>query len=325
MAEFDFAEWSQAAKLTPATVKALAKAELAEKEALLCVTTDMLQILDLSVGQYALLCRATTKLQAAAGAAKPAKTKATVTLDDLKADKELSDLLSQVEGIDGLLTDGAAAAQQTGDDQASFYLHNSAPKQGEKPLLIPEFVDSFTQPENDHEIARDGQTSIILRTSRSRPKLESIKIPAWSAANAKIMAALIRAGKISNKQDIEDYLAYTVKVSELFEVYDVPSVMLYDNQYRILQNRNGFRWGRDSEHLHSRFLRIRMVPTSRPQQRKTTTSRAKTSDGQEICLNFQNPGGCRRPAGTCQYAHVCITPGCGESHPQCEHARKTTK
>ncbi|KAI8513497.1 hypothetical protein Bbelb_101360 [Branchiostoma belcheri] len=43
---------------------------MTEKEAFLCVTAEMLQVLDLSVGQYALLCRA-KKLQTAAGAAKP--------------------------------------------------------------------------------------------------------------------------------------------------------------------------------------------------------------------------------------------------------------
>lgn len=238
----------------------------------------------------------------------------------MKTDKELGDLLAQIEGSDDLL--GATPTEKV--DEQAFYLQTAA-KQGEKPLLIPEFVDSYTQPESDHEIARDGQTSIILRTSRSRPKVESIKIPAWSAANAKIMATLIHTGKLGTKQEIDDYLAYTVKVSELFEVFDVPSVMLYDNQYRVLQNRNGFRWGRDSEHLHSRFLksRIACAPPARPQQqqqRRPFTARAKTADGQEICINYQNPSGCRR--ATCSYAHVCITPGCGESHPQYEHKRQ---
>ncbi|KAI8490456.1 hypothetical protein Bbelb_317240 [Branchiostoma belcheri] len=171
---------------------------------------------------------------------------------------ELTAVLAQVEGADDLLTDATGQSKVAADDQ-SLYINSGAPEKGEKPLLIPEFVDSFSQPESDHEVARDGNTSIILRTSRSRPKVETINIPAWSAANAKIMAKLIQSNKLATKQDVEDYLAYTIKVSKLLEVFDVPSVMLYDNQYRILQNRHGFRWGSDSEHLHSRFLRTRMA------------------------------------------------------------------
>ncbi|KAI8496689.1 amiloride-sensitive sodium channel [Branchiostoma belcheri] len=89
----------------------------------------------------------------------------------------------------------------------------------------------------------------------------------------------------------------------------------------MIQHRHGFRWGRDSEHLHSRFLRSRAPLPSRTTQgpRKPVTNRAKTAEGQEICLNFQNPSGCRRTSWN--YAHVCITPGCGEPHLQCEHKK----
>ncbi|CAH1268778.1 Hypp3984 [Branchiostoma lanceolatum] len=102
MAEFDFAKWTESSKLTPATVKA----ELTEKDALLYVTAEMLQILDLSVGQYALLCWARKRLQTADGTPK-----AKVTLEDLKTDKELGNLLAQVhvEGVDDLL--GATPTQ----------------------------------------------------------------------------------------------------------------------------------------------------------------------------------------------------------------------
>ncbi|KAI8487957.1 hypothetical protein Bbelb_344050 [Branchiostoma belcheri] len=69
-----------------------------------------------------------------------------------------------------------------------------------KMRALRKIVDnSFSQPESDHEVARDGNTSIILRTSRSRPKVETIKIPAWSAANAKIMAKLIHSNKLATK------------------------------------------------------------------------------------------------------------------------------
>ncbi|KAI8486060.1 amiloride-sensitive sodium channel [Branchiostoma belcheri] len=107
------------------------------------------------------------------------------------------------------------------------------------------------------------------------------------------MDALVRGNKLQTRQDIADFLGYTVKVSELFEVYDTASVMLYDNQYRMNQHRHGFRWGRDSEQLLSRFLRSQAPLPSRTTlgHRKPGTDRAKTAERQEICRNFQNPRG----------------------------------
>ncbi|KAI8519236.1 Carbohydrate sulfotransferase 15 [Branchiostoma belcheri] len=288
-ANFDFKAWASEAKLSSVTIKKMEEADLTEPTALQCVTAEMLKDLEVTIGQYALLCKATAKLQVTTPA-KAALQK--VTLEDLKADQALNALLAEVDDT----------AEVIKDDDQSFYLTSPTSKPGEKPLLIPDFVDSYTQPESDHEIARDGQTAIILRTSKTKPKLESIKVPAWSAANAKIMDALIKDNKLKTRQDISDYLSYTVKVSELFEVFDCASVMLYDNQYRVIQHRNEFRWGKDSEHLHSRFLRSKpaYAPPARPQQRRPAAARAKTTDGQEICVNYQNQTGCRR--ATCNYA-----------------------
>ncbi|XP_066298120.1 integrase/recombinase xerD homolog [Branchiostoma lanceolatum] len=140
MAEFDFEKWAESSKLTPATIKALAKADLAEKDALLCVTAEMLQLLDLSVGQYALLCRATKLLQTAGGTPKP---KAKVTLEDLKTDKELADLLGQIEGSDDLL--GATPTEKV--DEQAFYLQTAA-KQG--------ILDSEASLDADIRLYRSG-------------------------------------------------------------------------------------------------------------------------------------------------------------------------
>ncbi|KAI8516808.1 hypothetical protein Bbelb_053890 [Branchiostoma belcheri] len=287
----------RAADLTSTTIKALEDADLADEDlALSCVTPAMLQQLKLTVGQYALLCKATAKLQAGTGPV-PAAAKAKVTLDDLNQDcQDIGDLL-------------AGATQAT---QAQASDDNPSVKPGEKPLLIPDFVDSYTQPETDHEVARDGQTAIILRTSGTRPKVENIRVPAWSAANAKIMDALIRGNKLQTRQDIADYLGYTVKVYELFE-------------YRMNQHRHGFRWGRDSEQLHSdRFLRSRAPLPSRKTlgHRKPGTDRAKTAEKQEICRNFQNPSGCRRPS--CNYAHVCIIRGVENPTHKCDNYKSAT-
>ncbi|KAI8486061.1 hypothetical protein Bbelb_361610 [Branchiostoma belcheri] len=83
---FDFKAWSDTSKLTSTTIKALEDADLADEDlALSCVTPAILQQLKLTVGQYALLCKATAKLQAGTVPV-PAAAKAKVTLDDLKQD-----------------------------------------------------------------------------------------------------------------------------------------------------------------------------------------------------------------------------------------------
>ena len=76
----------------------------------------------------------------------------------------------------------------------------------------------------------------------------------WVAANARIMRKLTNPGNLSGMAEIADYLSYTVKVAELLETHTPVSVVMYDNEYRILQHQYGFRWGSDSQHLHTRFL-----------------------------------------------------------------------
>ena len=51
-----------------------------------------------------------------------------------------------------------------------------------------------------------------------KPKLDTVTPMQWSATNIKILMELLREGKLS-QQVMFDYLAYTVKVSELAEGY----------------------------------------------------------------------------------------------------------
>ncbi|CAH1239486.1 TRIM2 [Branchiostoma lanceolatum] len=98
MSEFNFRGWAAASKLTPATIRSLVENDLAERAALLCVTPDMLKALGLTVGQYALVCKATAQLQAAASAA----TEIAIASADLKEDQDLTKQPAQVEGTDDL-------------------------------------------------------------------------------------------------------------------------------------------------------------------------------------------------------------------------------
>ena len=131
-------------------------------------------------------------------------------------------------------------------------------KQGEKPLLIPDFVKLGTydnwKKNKKLEIMQAGQRLFSLR-QKGNQKLEQITLSMWVAANSRIMHELLKKEKLSTTtSDIADYLAYTVKFAELLKSHTLASVVAYDiNEYRKLQCEYGFRWGSDSQHLHTRF------------------------------------------------------------------------
>ena len=112
---------------------------------------------------------------------------------------------------------------------------------------------------------------------------------------------------------IQDYLAYIVKVSELIEEHTWQSVILYDNEYRKLQHRHGFRWGSDSQQLHKKRQGTspsNHIPPARARGSKSSTELS-------ICKLYNSPTGCQWPR--CKFQHICIAPGCGKKHPEYAH------
>jgi len=135
----------------------------------------------------------------------------------------------------------------------------TAGKKEEKPLLIPDFVDMYlgsTEPE-EQEIGSSGGAQVIVRAFKKKtPALETITLSQWMGTSVKILNVLLKRQNM-DVTAIQDYLAYIAKVLELIEEHTWQSVILYDNEYRKLQHRHGFRWGSDSQHLHTRFLKKR--------------------------------------------------------------------
>ena len=111
-------------------------------------------------------------------------------------------------------------------------------KEGEtKPLLLPDFISPANfdgSIEDEQDIGGSAGAQIVLRASRSKPKLENISLSMWVAANARIMHKLSNTGKLSGSSQIADYLSYTVKVAELLKCHTLASyrhVPIYPSNY----------------------------------------------------------------------------------------------
>jgi hypothetical protein len=150
----------------------------------------------------------------------------------------------------------------------------------------------------------------------------------WSAANVRILLELLREGTLQTQQ-IFDYLAYTVHISELAGVYKWVSVLQYDNAYRQRQAQEGFRWGADVPHLDKIHLRVREKPVEVRKQDKWPTKQVPVSnyaarqgkpDGeQDYCRLYQRDA-C--PYGdSCRYPHVCAAETCRGTHPLSQHGK----
>ena len=253
---------------------------------------------------------------------------APVTTKSLATDGGLDEILKKIEGIgldDPLTTLGAmepAYAPPRMDNDPQVFLGTGANKVkgGEaKPLLIPDFVNGqyYGSIDEDHELGSSGGTSVILRASTTKPKLENVSLSMWVAANSRIMNELMTSGKVTGKFSVSDYLAYTVKVAELLESHTLISVLQYDNEYRKLQHKFSFRWGSDSQHLHTRFLVKRRNTISQSPQKSQSGRNRQQQVGTPICKQFNTVAGCQWP--NCRFQHVCLVPDCNIAHPQYQH------
>ena len=93
---------------------------------------------------------------------------------------------------------------------------------------------------------------------------------------------------------VQDYLAYMVKIAEMIEDHTWQSVILYD-EYRKLQHRHQFRWGSDSQHLHTRFLKKRQAPltaTKRVAAIGKGINNTSIPAENPVCRLYNSPTGC---------------------------------
>ena len=249
MANFNFDTWCTATKLTETSVDILKKEDLDTEEALQLLTLTDLDKLGLSVGQKRVLEAALKKLRKEVNE-KPSPGDATgasdpITTKSLASDGGLEEILKKIESAGSLdesllalgSTDFSSAKPPALNTSTLPRLDNdphdphvflglqqkgTSAKQGEKPLLIPDFVNlgTYDNREEEQEIGNNSSgAKIVIRSARGKPKLEHVTLSMWVAANSRIIHELLRTGKLSvTTTAIADYLAYTIKFAELLGV-----------------------------------------------------------------------------------------------------------
>ena len=136
-------------------------------------------------------------------------------------------------------------------------------------------------------------------------------------SNARIFHHLLCSGKLPSPQDVQHYLADTVKIMELSAKFSWPSVLQYDDEFRHIKAVYNYPWSFDSHHLHTVTLEP-LVLAPKPSLGKTSQV---SSDGRVICRNFNRLKGCT--LYECHFAHQWNRKvngkACGQSHPSHSH------
>ncbi len=184
----------------------------------------------------------------------------------------------------------------------------------------------------DEDILHGGgeaPLTIIARKGSARLKFSEVSPAQWMAANARVMAELIKEGHLSS-DGIMQYLGYTAKIGELATTHTWASVLSYDREYREAQSALEFVWGADSPFIHNKCLIQRASKAKAiapggarvaqlPGQPKPGKRGPFTPNGEEICRLYNIQSCHLGPA--CKRVHVCRIQGCGLPHPASEHSK----
>ena len=110
---------------------------------------------------------------------------------------------------------------------SEMFLRPAQLPKGEKVLRIIDFVDNTVPREDERTISDGGNTKLIVTYGPKKPKLEQVTLPQWVISNTRIFYNLITSQKLKSQEDIQNYLAYTVKIMELSSRFQWTSVLKY--------------------------------------------------------------------------------------------------
>jgi len=212
-------------------------------------------------------------------------------------------------------------------NQAAVFLRPGKLLNGEKALRIVDFLDNLIPLEEEETLSNQGLAQIVVKYGPKKPKLENITISQWVIANTRIFYTLLSEGKLANSNQIQTYLAYTVKIMELTSKYEWKSILMYDDEFRKLQAIYHYPWDFDSHHLHTVLLTpiaksLHTIGVNKPTNTYNTNNNNRnqfanfTTDGRIICRNCNSTKGCT--LHSCNFVHLCnrkvAGKACGEPH-----------
>ncbi len=170
-------------------------------------------------------------------------------------------------------------------------------------------MPKFVSENNEETVDLGGSGQLVVRKGRTKLRPEEVSISQWISANSRILSKLVREGQL-DAQGLHEYLEYTACIGDYLQTHTTSSVMIFDHTHRKNKVEQRKRWS-DID-FHSMFYYLE----KKDSVRKAKASYKQGVQGKDtICLNFQNPGGCRFQ--NCKYLHVCIQ--CQGSHPQHKH------
>lgn len=288
--------------LTQDTFSVLLNNGFTEPSLLSLLDTNNIQQLPLPLAQRLLLTRVITQapsIAPAGSATNPGTLPATTSGLDLTG---LGDLLG--------LNSGQRNQNVTAVQDPRTYLQASSA--GERYYDIIDFVPGILS--REEKVSLPGADSRIeLHIGTRKPKLETVTPHQWCAANARILYQLIK-DKSLDLISMPEYLAYTVKISQLADMYEWVTVLLYDREYRRQQASLGHPWGVDNPHLYQVYLQHKQVKPAHASKHAGKPKPATRHDaakqgpvdpgsGKEVCRNH-NRGRCSWGV-RCYRAHVC--------------------
>ncbi|MEW8147758.1 MAG: hypothetical protein AB2788_18585 [Candidatus Thiodiazotropha endolucinida] len=237
--------------------------------------------------------------------------------------QHVNNLLQQQNTLSVHSRDSNSQLPQASWSDPQIHISTASGKSASNFLDICDFIHSSV--EEEVVLGGHGEQQVIVKSGPKKPRLENITLCQWSVANLAILYKLVGENKLQGPS-LMDYLSYTTKIYQLVQRYSLVSVLLYDREYRKLQASLKFRWGTDVQHLSNIHLQAREKSAVQgSQQKKSQPSNKPFKNGKSkpdtvVCRNFNTQKGCTYP--DCKFRHVCIIPGCNQSHSAISHSEK---
>ena len=75
-----------------------------------------------------------------------------------------------------------------------------------------DFLDQAVSKEEDKILIDSQGTKLYLKSGKKKPTLESVTLSQWVVRSLRIMNQMIEGNKFTNLGEMQEYMAYVVKV-----------------------------------------------------------------------------------------------------------------